>query len=305
LTYEKFLEIVHPEDRDYVDEKWHAAIKGELYDIEHRLLIDNELKWVREKAELMFDDKGNPICGVGITQDITDRKLAEISVQKSREALSALSAQLLSAEEKERKRIARDIHDGVGQALSAIKFSVENSLSSLTEESNQAARNALNNIVPLTQQTIEEVRRIVMDLRPSILDDLGLKATISWFCREFEVIYTDISIEQAINFEESNIDVPLKTVVYRILQEAFNNAAKHSRTEYILLRIEKTTDNLELLIEDKGIGFDVNEVELREINQRGVGLASMRERALLSGGTFDIKSSLKEGTRVYASWPTT
>ena len=83
MTYEKFLEVVHPEDREYVDKQWSAAIEGEPYDIEHRILIDNEVKWVREKAELRFDDKGNPINGFGITQDISEHKLAQLEIQKS------------------------------------------------------------------------------------------------------------------------------------------------------------------------------------------------------------------------------
>ena len=305
LLNTKMRDLIHSEDRETFREMQKKTLSRKKEESEF------EVRGVKKNGDIIYllgrntviDYMGHKAILANIT-DISKRKLAEKEWKKSEHELQILSTQLLSAEEKERKRIAGDIHDSIGQALSAIKFSVENSLSSLTEESNQAARDALNSIVPLTQQTIEEVRRIVMDLRPSILDDLGLHATISWFCREFESIYTDISIEQALNFEESDISAPLKTVIYRILQEAFNNAAKYSRTESILLHIEETTDNLELLIEDKGIGFDVNEVELRSINQRGVGLASMRERALLSGGTFDIKSSPREGTRVYASWST-
>jgi PAS domain S-box-containing protein len=302
MSYKKFLEIVHPEDRVYVNEKWGAAIKGEPYDIEHRLLINNEIKWVREKAELRFDTKGNPISGVGTTQDITKHKLAEISRQETEKELRILSAQLLSAEERERKRIAGDIHDSIGQVLSAIKFSVENSLAAINNESVSSAIGILENLIPLTQQSIEEVRRIIMDLRPSTLDDLGLTATISWFCREFESIYTDIRITREIHVEETAISPTLKTVIYRILQEALNNAAKHSRTDIIRLHLMRNKDDLELQVEDTGVGFNLDEVQSRNVNLKGMGLGSMKERAQLSGGDFSIRSTLGIGTRINVSW---
>jgi len=303
MTYEKFLGIVHPDDRDYVNEKWHAAIKGEPYDIEHRLLLNNEVRWVREKAELRFDSKGNPISGVGITQDITMRKLAEIARHETEEELRILSAQLLSAEERERKRIAGDIHDSIGQVLSAIKFSVENSLAAINNESVSSAVELLQNIIPLTQQSIEEVRRIIMDLRPSTLDDLGLIATISWFCREFESVYTNIRIDKEIHIEETDISLTLKTVIYRIMQEALNNAAKHSQSNIIRFHLMRNKAELELLVEDSGVGFSLDEVQSRHMNQKGMGLGSMKERAQLSGGNFSIRSSHGVGTRILVSWP--
>ncbi|MFC1843681.1 PAS domain S-box protein [Thermodesulfobacteriota bacterium] len=303
MSYEKFIKIVHPEDRDYVNEKWSASIKGEPYDIEHRLLVNNEAKWVREKAELRFDTKGNPISGVGTTQDITKRKLAEVARQETEKELRILSAQLLSAEERERKRIAGDIHDSIGQVLSAIKFSVENSLAAINNESVSSAIEMLENLIPLTKQSIEEVRRIIMDLRPSTLDDLGLTATISWFCREFESIYSDIQIAKEIHIEETDISPTLKTVIYRIMQEALNNAAKHSRTDIIRLHLMQNKDELELLVEDTGVGFSLDEVQSRNVNLKGMGLGSMKERAQLSGGNFSIRSTAGIGTRINVSWP--
>lgn len=217
--------------------------------------------------------------------------------------LQILSARLLSAEEKERKRIANDIHDSIGQALSAIKFSVENSLTLISEHSTLPAIKTLSSIVPLTQQTIEEVRRISMDLRPSILDDLGLVATISWFCREFESIYTNIHVEKEIHVEEADIPSSLKTVIYRILQEALNNAAKYSKTDIIHLHLMKNQDKLELMVKDTGVGFELHKISSRNIYEKGMGLTSMRERAQQSGGAFKIKSSPWMGTGLSVSWP--
>jgi PAS domain S-box-containing protein len=247
--------------------------------------------------------EGEIIGLLGLSINITERMLAEQARQKIEEELRILSAQLMTAEERERKRIAGDIHDTIGQALSAIKFSVENSLFTINKKDFSAAAQSLESIIPLTQQAIEEVRRIIMDLRPSILDDLGLVATISWFCREYESIYTSIRIDKEINVDEADIESSLKIVIYRILQEALNNAAKHSQTDIIHLHLMKNQDELELMVKDTGVGFELDEISSINIYEKGLGLTSMRERAQLSGGTFKIKSSPGMGTGLSVSWP--
>lgn len=150
---------------------------------------------------------------------------------------------------------------------------------------------------------IEAVRRIVKDLRPSVLDVLGILPTISSVIEGFQKTHSDIRIEKDIAVEENEIKVSLKTVIFRILQEALSNIAKHSRADHARLRLKKSADRLELIIEDNGVGFDVSQTFLSEFSERGVGLASMRERTELSEGTFVIKSDNVNGTIISASWP--
>jgi signal transduction histidine kinase len=238
----------------------------------------------------------------GIVSDMTKRREAELALRESGKELRILSNQLLSAEEKERKRIARELHDGIGQALSAIKFSVENYLRQLRNEADHSELNSLAAVIPLTQKTIEEVRRIVKDLRPSILDDLGILATITWFCREFQNVYAGIRIKPEIDIQEDDIPSPLKTVIYRILQEALNNVAKHSQANLVQLTLEKSDSGIELKIQDNGKGFDLARIKSQKPSQRGFGLASMRERAEFHGATFDIKSTADSGTVVRIVW---
>jgi signal transduction histidine kinase len=173
----------------------------------------------------------------------------------------------------------------------------------MQEKSLSSARQVLENIMPLAQQSIDEVRRIIMDLRPSILDHLGLIATISWFCREFESIYADIHIGKEIQVEEKDIPEGVKTAIYRIMQEALNNAAKYSRAEVILLKLARKNGVLELLIEDHGSGFDIKNIMAMDRDMRGMGLVSMKERALLTGGSFDINSYPGKGTKIHITWP--
>jgi PAS domain S-box-containing protein len=298
------MDIIFPEDRENFNLVCGLPTPGDPAEGEF------EVRGVKKNGDIIylsgrnthikFNDKEGFL---GNITDITRRKEAERELQRSEEDLRILSTQLLSAEERERKRIARDIHDSIGQAFSAIKFSIENSLLAIGEKSYITAQKALENMLPLTQQSIDEVRRIIMDLRPSTLDDLGLIATISWFSREFEAIYTDIQIKKEIDVEENDIPQSLKTVIFRILQEAFNNAAKYSGNDTILIKLRKHPGSLELLIEDKGAGFDVNVQQTKPPNQKGMGLTSMKERAQLSGGTFFLDSTPGKGTRIDIVWP--
>jgi signal transduction histidine kinase len=233
---------------------------------------------------------------------MTKRRKAEDALRESGKELRILSNQLLSAEEKERKRIARELHDGIGQALSAIKFSVENSLGQLRKVSDPSEIKSLEAIIPLTQKTIEEVRRIVKDLRPSILDDLGILATINWFCREFQEVYTGIRIKTEIDVQENSIPSSLKTIIYRILQEALNNVAKHSRADGVQLSLLQRDSRIILSIQDNGMGFDVAKTISMQPSRRGFGLASMRERAGLSEADFDITSEAGTGTTIRVEW---
>ncbi|MBI4774501.1 MAG: PAS domain S-box protein [Deltaproteobacteria bacterium] len=240
---------------------------------------------------------------VGMGMDITQRKRAEEALRESEKELRILSTQLLTAQENERRRVAQELHDGIGQALTAIKFSMENTLANMQKTASSPNIELLKSLIPVIQRAIDEGRRISMDLRPSTLDDLGILATIAWFCREFQRIYSGISIEREIRLEEGDVPEALKTVIYRVLQEALNNAAKHSRASRVRLYLGMEKDTIDLVIEDNGTGFDLESVMTSDSRTRGFGLASMRERTELSGGSFSIETGAPEGTVIRAAWP--
>ena len=204
-----------------------------------------------------------------------------------------LSARLLAAQEEERRRIAIDLHDGIGGLLSAIKYKTE------------AAKkvNDLEEVVSLLQRAIEECRRIQMALRPPLLDDLGLLATFNWLIREFQKRTPGLTVEKQFEVEEQAIPAALRTVIFRITQEALNNIAKYSGADWMLLSLRKTNGTLVLVVRDNGRGFEVEKALTKESTERGLGLASMRERAQLSGGTFFVDSAIGEGTVVQVTWP--
>ena len=299
-----FLNLVHPDDRPLVKKLREKRLRGEKVPAEYESRgskKNGDIIWVmRSFCQITY--KGRPAIS-GIVADISKRRRAEEALRKSDKELRVLSNQLLSAEEKERKRIARELHDGIGQALSAIKFSVESTLLELRTATNPIDLGSLEAVIPLTQKTIEEVRRIVKDLRPSILDDLGILATIGWFCREFQNVYAGIRVETTINIEEHEIRLYLKTTIYRIMQEALNNVAKHSKANFVHLQLKKSEPGLDLSIYDNGRGFNLDRVIALKTSRRGFGLASMRERAELSGASFSIDAAPGEGTTIRIRWP--
>ncbi len=229
------------------------------------------------------------------------QKKAEEELRESQNQLRRLSAQLLSVQENERKRIAGELHDSVGQCLSAVKFSVESAIHQISR--GNPLPGALNAVIPLVQRAMEEVRRIMTDLRPSILDDLGIIVTIGWFCREFKKVYESIQVDLDLAVEEDDVPDALKIVVFRIIQESFHNAAKHSNAERIRVALTKDGSTLKLSITDNGRGFDVGRALTRQVSGRGFGLTSMRERTELAGGRFAITSERGKGTAIGACWP--
>jgi len=215
--------------------------------------------------------------------------------------LRQLSSRLITVQEDERKRIAREIHDGIGQSLSAVKFRIESILQQKGKW--REKEKSLEDLVPLIRGCIDESRRVQMDLRPSMIDDLGILPTISWFCREFQQTYASIHVEKHLPLQEQEVPDRLKIVILRMLQEAMNNIAKHSKATRVDLYLGKVNDSVEMRIEDNGAGFDLQHVHSRSSLERGMGLESMRERVELSGGSFAIDSLEGKGTTIRATWP--
>lgn len=223
-------------------------------------------------------------------------------IVRSELALRSLSRQLLTVQETERKHLAQDLHDSIGQSLAAIKYGVEQTLVELKDSLDPATRGRLQTVIAMAQQTTEEVRRIQIDLRPPMLDDLGIVVTLSWFVREFEKVYSDIKIKSEFSIDETDVREDLKIVIYRIVQEALHNAAKHSHAELITISLKKDGKQLELLVSDNGLGMARDDPPAADDVKTGLGLASMRERTELSGGEFSLDSRKGAGTRVRSVW---
>jgi PAS domain S-box-containing protein len=248
----------------------------------------------------LISDNVGIVC---VAQDNTERKRAEEMLRKSARELRRLSFKILEAQENERKRVAHELHDGIGQALAGIKFALENGVRRLKQTETASQFKLLDDIIPLIRATVDETRRIAMGLRPSTLDDIGITETIYWFCRQFENIYKNIRILKLIAVEEDQIPETLKTVIFRVLQESLNNVAKHSGADRVQLSLQQQGDTVKLIVEDNGSGFDSEKPLPQNATGQGFGLASIRERIELSGGIFTLKTALGQATRICAVWP--
>ena len=239
------------------------------------------------------------IVTAAFNQMTTDLK----AITVSKEELRVLSSKILEAQEDERKLVARELHDGIGQALTGIKFCIENGIRKLEDGHPISKVTEVGRAIPLIRDAVEEVRRISMGLRPSTLDDIGIAETIFWYCHQFEEIYKPVRIQTSVEVEEGHITDALKTAIFRIVQESLNNVAKHSQADRVLLNLHDEGDRLELTIEDNGVGFEEGNQSAESTGNKGFGLASMRERAELSGGSLSIHSHLNGGTRLTVTWP--
>lgn len=228
------------------------------------------------------------------------------ALKKSEDKLRILSAKILEAQENERKLVARELHDSIGSGLAAVRFALEQKIKSMAEPPSGTSppeAMTLERIMDLLKEIIEESHRISSNLRPSMLDTLGLISATRSFCKEYQNIYKAIRVETQFNIQEEEIPEKLKIVCYRIIQEALNNAAKHSQADELLLRISKEEEYLGLLVKDNGKGFDVkNEISNHSIRD-AMGLEGMIERVKLLGGEIDILSVKGKGTTIKAHFP--
>ena len=274
-----------------------------IRDISERKRAEEELRRSHDELEMRVQERTEELQATNeaLKVENEERLRVEIELRESESRLRELSSALLSAQERERRLIAQEIHDSMGATLAASKFKVESVLQEMGDD-NPQAKVVLESVIPMLQETIEEARRIQMSLRPSMLDDLGILVTINWFCRQFEETYSKIRIRKEIDIQEHEVPESLKIVIYRVLQEALNNIAKHSKALTVLLSLQKAQQAIQLVVQDSGQGFDPEEAFSRKEVAKGLGLDSMRERIELSGGSFLIESSKGAGTVIRATW---
>lgn len=223
-------------------------------------------------------------------------------IQERTKTLEILSAQMLTAQEDEKKRIAGDLHEGIAQTLSAVMNHVEAACRNLEKSHPTAETQSLRGLLPPIRGAIKEISTFAMNLRPASLDDFGLLATLSWWFQEFRQNYSGLQIETSLDIEEEAIPVPLKVVIYRVIQEALVAIAKEGRANQVRLGLEKLDHQVTLTIEDNALTYHPAEADSAAASPREVGLAMIKERTVLSGGSFSLDSNHQGGTRRQAAW---
>ncbi len=259
------------------------------------------VRWHEVIRTPIFDEAGMVVGIVGIARDMTERRRMLQDLQDSEAELRRLNELLLSSQEEERTRIRQELHDSVGQLLTGIKWAVERAkLSMVRASAPQEAQSALADVVPMVQNTEEELSRILLALRPKALDELGLEAAAQSMCREFAKMHPEARVVTRIALDrqtEAALHPDIRTAAFRILQEALSNAGSHSAAGRVTVQLAVRAGWLRLAVGDNGRGFDPAE------RSPGLGLHNFQSRARYAGGTCAVHTKLGAGTVVVARLP--
>ncbi|MFW6284110.1 MAG: PAS domain-containing sensor histidine kinase [Desulfosalsimonas sp.] len=297
-----FVESIDSRDRPRVWERI-KHYSGGRWDEEYRVVRpDGSICWVRDRGYPVCDENGALQMIVGVCTDISGLKSAQRALQTSEGRIRLLSSQLMETQEKERKYIARELHDSLGSGLAGIKIQIENALAAARSSQTAVAPPVLEALAANTGDLLAECRRIQKGLRPPMLDDLGLLSTIDWYCRQFNSVFPHIRLEKIFMIDEQDIEESLKIVIYRVVQEAMNNAARHGNAGTIQLSLIKNGQCMLLTVADNGIGFSA---EKQARDDAGYGLPGLKERVELTGGTFRVESRPGRGVWIKAGWQCT
>jgi PAS domain S-box-containing protein len=291
-TGKQFVASIHPDDRER-----YAAVEKALtpsdptYQLTFRVVRpEGALIWLEESGRASFDSEGKLLRVMGMVADDTERKLAE-------EALSSVSRRVIEAEERERSRVARDLHEDIGQRLALLAIEIEQ----LKNDPPDQAEELLGRMDAVWRQTLEvltDVKASAHELHSPRLQYLGLAAAMRSFCEEFGARR---SVE--IDFRSQDLHGPvspdISLCLFRVLQEALHNALTHSGVQRFEVRLWRQSEEVNLTVSDRGVGFEADAVT----KARSMGLIGMRERLKLLKGTFSIESQLKRGTTIHARIP--
>jgi len=293
-------QLGHIYDKEVHLQKVKEEVRSEIIE---QLEENNVAVQVQEELKKSEEERAAELVAAKelIKEEIVEHRETEDELREKGRTVQRLSSKLLFALENERKSIALELHDSVGANLTAVIYGLEE----MHEQARPRQAAELEDLISIVRATVDETRRISSNLMPSMLDDLGLLATLRWFCRHFRQLHGDVDIDVQLHVEEEEVTEQLKIVIYRILQEALNNVAKHSRADSVQVSLSKAEDELELFIQDNGRGFDSGKDSNQEGFIGGLGLESMRERAEISNGSLAIFSEPGQGTTIRAWWPMT
>jgi PAS domain S-box-containing protein len=301
-TLGSFLESVHPEERETMAEASRIAFEnGRVYDKPFRILRpDGTVRTVISSGRMERDDDNQPLRLLGILVDITDKTWIERRAHSATERLRAVSRRLVEVQETERRTLARELHDRVGQNLTALGLNLRVITGELATSSGREVAAHLEDCMDLVESTVDAMRGVVGELRPHVLDDYGLLAAL----RSHASVYSArTGIRVAIGGEDVHGRIPkdVEVALFRIAQEALNNVAKHSRATVVEVSLSGGAGRATLALNDDGVGFDPGRTVAADKKQ-GWGLMIMRERAESVGARFDLQATPGAGVRVLVDY---
>jgi len=276
--------------------------------VELNLECDSKNKWFDISFIPQLDEDKKIISILCIAHDFTKRRNLQtqleemVSTLKSQQVLlKDLSSEMIRAQEEERKSISRDLHDEIGQTLTAISINLE-ILNQAVAMSESDISQMVKESSELVVKTIQDIQRFAHDLRPALLDDLGLESAIQSHARGFSD-RTGIKVDIAETQNYNKLTTDIETVLYRIFQEGLNNIAKHAQAENVIVELETRKNSIALSISDDGIGFNIKGLDDKAVGKGGLGIKGMRERVKLIGGKLSLTSKQEKGTTIYVEAP--
>jgi signal transduction histidine kinase len=288
-----FHKISHPDDREMVENHFKEDVTGTVLKgaLEFRIITKSGFeRWIGHSCQPVYNTEGKLIGQRGSNRNITKQKISEFVLIDSEKHLRALTQRMDEVAEEERIRISREIHDEIGHLLTALKYDTEG-LINHTDFSPEFIKEELTGMISMIDALIDTVRKIATELRPGILDHMGLLAAIEWKIKQFRLknkICCQFEIEEMdVNFTKNET-----TFIYRILQEIFTNISRHANATHLWISITKKDDFFKMNVSDNGVGFDVSS----SFQKGSLGLMGMRERAMSIGGKIEIVSEPGKGT---------
>jgi PAS domain S-box-containing protein len=291
-----WIRALHPEDRDWVVGRWHRWVTtGEPMRDEFRFLrADGSVTWVLSQGAAIYDDNHLIAGYVGTLSDITEHKYAQDALIESK---NTFARQLLRAQEEERQRIARELHDEMGQMLTALKLELQE-----IQGEPISPRQRLSESIGMVDQIMEQMRALLTDLRPAPLETLGLPAALRWYITR-QTQRTGLKISFHATNLPNRLPAEIEVSGFRIVQEALTNVVRHAHAQQVTVELRQEEAALVLSITDDGIGFDVGAARRRAAAGQSLGMIGMHERAELAGGRLSISSVPVHGTRIQVQFP--
>jgi signal transduction histidine kinase len=275
-----------------------------LTDITARKSVEKALEQAHDELEQKVKSRTAELrlMVAQLKEEVTNRLQTEKSLRESEARLRHFSSLLMDAQEKERKRLAAELHDELGHAFLAIKLQLRTLERGLTPEQKTLAEDieALDNFI---DGVVEKVRRLYFDLSPGNLEDLGLTGALRQMLEEFAKQHPDIRWKVKLDNLDADFSLPTQTVFYRIVQEILTNIGKHAKSSRVSVKVKRNPNAALLTVEDNGCGFDTSRLHSLDDTNRGLGLAAMEERVRMQGGTLEITSQENQGTRIAFTLP--
>jgi two-component system sensor histidine kinase UhpB len=300
LSWEEFqargwVSLMHPDDLEWSKEHWTTAVaSGQPTQIEHRVRrADGQYRWLLARGVPLRDARGQIVKWYGTATDTDDQRRAQETLRQSSEEIQALSHGLVELQESERKELARELHDRVGQSLTALSINLSVFRQALPRH-DPGISSRLHDSATLLESTMQAITNLVSDLRPPMLDDYGLRPALDWYANQFST-RAGIAVSVRASQPAERVGPDVEIALFRIAQEALNNVAKHARASSVVIALERQGSEYVMSVADNGVGLRATE---ERVGRPALGVVTMRERAQAVGGRFQIESFPGGGTQL-------